>query len=875
MKLIFLFFVILFYSVNCSSQGTWTQLANTAPDKSGGLMILLSDGTVLAKNETGGAGGIGQGWNRLTPDAGGSYINGTWTSITPMNFTRLYFSTQLLKDGRLYVCGGEYGTGKSNAEIYNPVSNTWTNLPSPGGVVSDANSEILPDGRVLQAMVNGSLKNNMIYNPITNTFTPGPTCIGIHNESAWVKLADNSILFVDRNSTNSERYIPATNTWTVDAVVPVSLYDVFGLETGSASLLPDGRAWFIGSTGKTAYYNPSGTPSPGTWTVGPTVPSNRGAPDAAAAMMKNGKILCAVSPTPVSGNNFPSPSYFYEFDYLTNGYTLLPAPGGGTSINVPVYVFNMLDLPDGNVLFAEQDTDVYFVYTPNGAQLAAGQPTIGNIIQNGCNSFTITGLLFNGISEGATYGDDWQCNTNYPIIRLTKGPNVYYARSFNWNRTGVQTGLLPDTTQFTLPAGLPIGTYSLQVVANGISSNPVTFIPFATLSSTLLPSAVCSNTVFTYTPTSASPGATFVWTRAAVVGISNAAIIIPQVANPNETLINTTALPKNVIYSYTTTANGCSTAQQVTLVVNPTPTISAIASNSVICSGATVTLTGSGAISYTWSGGVTNGVSFSPTVSTNYTLTGTNAFTCTNWITQSVTVNALPIVTASVSLNPICIGNNVTLNGGGAITYTWTGGVINNVAFSPTATAGYTVNGTDANNCKNTASLNITVNALPTVGATTGNSLICGPPFQGTTTLTGSGANTYTWIPGGTGVSIVVSPSVTSTYTVSGTDVNGCMNSFVITQSVSVCAEISQVSNLNSHFAIYPNPNNGEFTVKLNAVSENMSIEIYNSLGQLVLKEKPNNLITVININTKAKGIYIVRIKENNLVIKTEKIIKE
>ena len=91
---------------------------------------------------------------------------------------------------------GEYGTGGSSAETYNPLTNTWTAAPAPGAFVSDANSEILEDGRVLQAIVQGTLlQQNKIYNPSSNTYINGPSCIGYHNESSWVKLPDNSILF--------------------------------------------------------------------------------------------------------------------------------------------------------------------------------------------------------------------------------------------------------------------------------------------------------------------------------------------------------------------------------------------------------------------------------------------------------------------------------------------------------------------------------------------------------------------------------------------------------------------------------------------------------------------------------------------------------
>jgi hypothetical protein len=452
--------------------GTWSQVTNLAPTASGGLMLLLSDGTVMAKSTAGGSpSGVGNSWNKLTANINGSYINGTWSTLAPMASTRLYFSSQILKDARVYVAGGEYGTGGSLGEVYNPLTNAWTSTPAPGSVVSDANSEILEDGRVLQALVASPLTHTIIYNPVTNTYSPGPNALGIHNESAWVKLPDNSVLYVNRLSTASERYIPSLNQWVADATVPVQLYDPYGDEAGAALLLPNGRAFFLGSSGHTAYYTPSGTNSPGTWAAGPDIPGNKGTPDAPAAMMVNGKILCAVSPAPVASNHFPSPTSYYEFDYTTNTFTLINAPGGGTTLNHGCYVANMLDLPDGTVLYNDQGSTHYYVYTPSGTPLAAGKPTISNITPLSCTSFKITGTLFNGISQGAAYGDDWQMASNYPIVRLTSGTNVYYARTSNWNSTGVQRGSAADTTQFDLPAGLPVGTYSLVVVANGISSN--------------------------------------------------------------------------------------------------------------------------------------------------------------------------------------------------------------------------------------------------------------------------------------------------------------------------------------------------------------------------------------------------------------------
>lgn len=529
--------------------GFWTPVASLAPDQNGGVMIQLTDGTVIAKTASGGVDGIGTIWDRLTPDIHGSYVNGTWSQITAMYESRLYFSSQVLQDGRVYVAGGEYGTGGSLGEVYDPLTDVWTMTPPQGLRISDANSEILPDGRVLQAKVNqaGPVLCD-IYNPANNSYINGPSTLGSHNESTWVKLPDQSILMVHMPDTTSARYIPSLNQWIPDANVPVRLYDDFGSETGAALLIPDGRAFFIGATGHTAYYTPSGSTAPGSWAAGPDIPGNNGQPDAPAAMMVNGKILLSAAPAPTSSSTiFIPPTVFYEFDYLTNTYTSITAPDGSPSVPIACYQTNMLLLPDGTVLYSnQQDTAIgrqYYTYTPAGAPLASAVPTISSVIQNTCNSFTITGTLFNGITEGACYGDDWQMATNYPLVRLRAGSSVYYARTFNWNRTDVMTGNLADTAQFTLPLSLPGGDYWLELVVNGVASDSFLFqppaLPVVTFSG--LPDSVCT-VASPYQLTGNPAGGTF-----------SGAGIVGNFFNPSGA-----ALGNNTItYSYTDSA-GCS-----------------------------------------------------------------------------------------------------------------------------------------------------------------------------------------------------------------------------------------------------------------------------------------------------------------------------
>ena len=453
--------------------GTWTPLVNFAPGGIG-TMLLLSDGTVLAQS------GSGAAWCRFTPDIHGSYVNGTWSTLAPMNYTRLYYSSDVLRDGRVFIAGAEYGTGTNSAEVYNPVSNTWTTTPPPpAGQVRfyDSVSKILPNGNVLVSPVSPATSGGTaIYDPVANTWSAGPKLFrgSYQDEASWVKLPDDSILTVDPFGTSSERYIPSLNKWVNDGVLPVAVYDPFLFEEGASFLLPNGKAFYLGSTGHTVLYTPTGNTNAGAWTAGPDIPNSQGTPDAPAAMMANGVILCAVSPVPTT-NTFTTPTSFYEYDPVANAFTQVSGPTG-TTLSGPSYNTRMLDLPDGTVLFTSYGSQLY-VYQPSGAPLAAGQPTITGINTNADGSYHLTGTLLNGISEGAAYGDDAQMDSNYPLIRMTNSAsgNVYYARTFNWSSTGVMTGSTPESTDFTVPAGLPVGTYSLVVVANGISSAPAAF----------------------------------------------------------------------------------------------------------------------------------------------------------------------------------------------------------------------------------------------------------------------------------------------------------------------------------------------------------------------------------------------------------------
>jgi hypothetical protein len=237
----------------------------------------------------------------------------------------------------------------------------------------------------------------------------------------------------------------------------------------------------------------------------------------------------------------------------------------------------------------------------------------------------------------------------------------------------------------------------------------------------------------------------------------------------------------NTTNTYTVTgknSTGCITTSTVLVTVGANNlTITATPSNTTVCSGSPITLNASGYSTISWSGGITNGTAFIPSVSGNYTVTGSDNSSCINTQIVSVTVIANPSI--SVSSFPasgiICSGNDATLTATGASTYVWTGGINNGIPFTPTANAVYTVTATSSAGCIGTATASMNVLTTPTVGATT-IPAIGSACFGSSVTLNGNGANTYAWSGGASTINNGVSflPATTATYTVVGTATNGC-----------------------------------------------------------------------------------------------------
>ena len=227
-----------------------------------------------------------------------------------------------------------------------------------------------------------------------------------------------------------------------------------------------------------------------------------------------------------------------------------------------------------------------------------------------------------------------------------------------------------------------------------------------------------------------------------------------------------------------TDANGCENTASVEVAVNALPIIT-ISGETVFCEGGSSVLTASGATTYTWGNETT--AELTVNAAGTYTVTGTDANGCENTASVEVTVNALPTVTISGE-TVFCEGGSSVLTASGATTYTWGNEITAELTVDAAGT--YTVTGTDANGCENTANVEVTVNALPTM-TISGETAFC---EGGSTTLTASGATTYTW---GNETTAELTVDAAGTYTVTGTDANGCENTASVEVTVNALPTVT------------------------------------------------------------------------------------
>lgn len=364
-------------------------------------------------------------------------------------------------------------------------------------------------------------------------------------------------------------------------------------------------------------------------------------------------------------------------------------------------------------------------------------------------TYTITGTSTNGCIATATtivtvnplpftsVNSFTICSGNSAVLTASG------ATTYVWSTSATTTTITITATSTT--------TYTVTGTASGCTSSVSSKVTVNTLPTLTVSSAtICAGSSTTLT---ASGGATYVWST----GATTATITVTPTATSTYTVTGTST-------------NGCSKTASTIVTVNSTPVTTV--NSATICAGQSASLTASGATTYVWStGGTASIISVTPTATTTYTVTGSNGG-CSSSATSKITVNLIP--TVIVNSATICSGTSVCLTASGATTYSWnTGSTANSTCVTPASNTTYTVTGTTGG-CSKSAIATVSVNALPTV--TVNFATIC----NGTSTcLTASGATTYSWNTGSTANPICVTPTLTTTYSVTGTK-SGCTASTTV-----------------------------------------------------------------------------------------------
>jgi hypothetical protein len=465
---------------SASAMPYWTPLVNQ-PTFQPGVALLLTDGSVMVQSLA------TNNWWRLTPDNSGSYINGTWSPLasTAEDYAPIFYSSAVLPDGRVVVIGGEYnaiggsiGSDGDTAKgaIYDPTADVWTPLAAPQDWpnIGDSPSVVLPDGTFMVGNAVLSDPQPALLDAATLTWKLTGALGEFEysfSEQGLTLMQTGRVLTItvgDNKPVNAQIYNPDNGTWRGAGNTGVTLVSPNCSEIGPALSLPNGDVFAIGSTSNTAIYHPAN----GTWLPGPVLPDSLGVSDGPAALLPNGHVLVQASPQPTPAACFIGGSRFFEFD--GSAFIEVPAPPGADQIAANSGL--MLVLPTGQIFYS--GSGGVQIYTSSGTYDNAWAPTISSApdhVNMGGTNYAISGTQFNGLSQGAMYGDDAQMATNYPLVRITNNVSghVVYAKTHDHSTMAIGTGATPVSTQFDVPFEIEPGASKLVVVANGIPSAPV------------------------------------------------------------------------------------------------------------------------------------------------------------------------------------------------------------------------------------------------------------------------------------------------------------------------------------------------------------------------------------------------------------------
>ena len=421
----------------------------------------------------------------------------------------------------------------------------------------------------------------------------------------------------------------------------------------------------------------------------------------------------------------------------------------------------------GDAIFVD---DIWFVYNKKLSSLVVGNTTLTSAqiatlnntaysLANGSTTNTFTSSVL--FSNYPTYSYSTAvCASDLATITITPTAESGFATA-----TVTQTPTTAD----------PYAVIQITHTDNSYYRFRIHFTNIVSVATPTItgPTEACNNSSITLTATSTTSGASFRWYNNSGTQIGTNSTYTPSYSG----------VTSQTGYAYTCKAlkDGCysaaTDAYYVAVYPQPNITINGQTSGNLSACNS-ITLTASGATTnndYSWSNGTTSTNTLTVTQSGTYTVTGSNGH-CTATATANVTVNPLPTVSIS-GPTTACSADAITLTATGASSYVWGNNLGTTASITPTASGDYTVTGTDAHGCTNTATHHLTINPTPTVSIT-GTTAICSGSSTTLTATSNMAGTTYEWQDHSTNATLPVTSG--GTYSVTGT-LNGCSNNAQVT----------------------------------------------------------------------------------------------
>ena len=555
-------------------------------------------------------------------------------------------------------------------------------------------------------------------------------------------------------------------------------------------------------------------------------------------------------------------------------------------------------------------------YTLSGITIAQNGYQYHVIVTGACpgsvTSNNVTLTVGNAPSITAQPADLTACEGTAANFSVTaSGSGLSYQWQVSTDGGGTYTDISGATSAtYSVTAATTLNGYRYRVIVTSASCATPSTSNAAILTVNALPAittqpasaTLCAGSSVTFTAAATGTAIAYQWQLSTDGGTTFTDIAGATSATYS---IAATSASQNGYQYHVVVSGTCSpaaTSANATLNVVSPASVTTQPTNTAVCDGANASfsVTGASASIYQWQVSTNGGTSYtniagatSATLSLSAVTTASNGnlyqvllsnSTCTSPVTSTaaaLTVNALPNVTAQASETNVCTGTPVTLSATGASTYSWNPGSLNGatVVVNPSVvnpsipnTITYTVTGTDANGCVSNADVDVTANPLPTVTLTAtpaNTSLLPGRSVTLRATVTPSAGFTFVWRKNGviipnTTDSLVVTVEDVGAYTVEAADAGGFCNR--------TSDELIVRDSITNTIFIWPNPNDGNFTVSYyNYIrnvnqSRNNSITIFDVRGARIYNKtytvnQGYNLMKV-NLRGVAAGPYIVVLRD-------------